>query len=152
MIELLFSRTPRVMLARFRVELTPENMLALDTLVVKFIACAGTADTIVDYSGVPNAPFLTSMIAEAARKAPRMLGRRRFYVADDMVIYGMCRLYSIYQEVNGFDPPEVVRTIDEALSALHATDAVFTPYVPRWAAGSRDPGALRTQDIDVAVC
>lgn len=131
MIELRFSQEPRVLLARFGAALTPESMMALDTLVVKFIADNGTADVIVDYSGVPNTDFPTSMIAEAARFAPRMMDRRRFYVADNAVIYGMCRLFSMHQEVNGFAPPTVVQTIAEALSALDATDATFTPVSPR---------------------
>lgn len=143
MIELLFSRAPRVLHIRYGVDLTPANLAALDTRVAEFVEREGTADSIVDFSSVPRTDFPTSVIEESARAAPRMTDRRRIYVAGSLAMFGVCRLYSLYQEARGFDPPLVVHTLAEALASLEAGDAFFAPWAPAGAPAATASDAAR---------
>ena len=125
--ELLFSREARVLLVHYDTELSHESLATLDGLVATFVAREGTVDSIIDFAGVPHTDFPISMIEQAARVAPRMPGRRRVYVADNLAMFGICRLYGVYQEIRGFEPPTVARSLGEAMSFLGAEAAGFAP-------------------------
>ena len=125
--ELLFCRDPRVLLVRYDVEISRENFRRLDNALADFVGQQGTADTIIDFSGVPTIDFPASVLVERGRAPSRMPGRRRVFVVRNASFYGMFRLYGTYQDDRGVEPPLLVRSLEEALAAMGAGHAVFAP-------------------------
>jgi len=126
-IEFRLNRVSKVLLVRFRLAFSRENLQALDEALAKFVTRWGTCDTIADFSAMPNANFPASILVERGREPPLMPNCRRVFVARDAAYYGMFRLYAAYQEAGGFEPPVIVDTLDEALSLMGADRAQFLP-------------------------
>jgi len=127
MIELSFDRSRRLLLVRCQLALTHQNFATFDGLLAKFVAREGTSDTIVDFRGLPPSDLRSPELVARGRRPSRMPGRRRVYVADSDLVFGSLRMYGAYQHHSGATPPTIVRTLEEALSLLDATNAVFEP-------------------------
>ena len=121
MIELVFDRKHRVLLVRFSVAVTRENLMHFDGLLLSFIAHHGATDVILDFTGAPATEIPTNLMRERAQRTTLVPGKRRVFVAPSDVVFGLLRLFSAHQ---GSDSP-VVRTLGEAFTLLQLDDPTF---------------------------
>lgn len=127
MIELLFSNRPRVLLVRYRTEITQKNLQRLDGALTRFVGREGLSDIVVDFRSVPNTEFPPWMLARRRRAPRRRPGRRRIFVVRDAGFRGMPLLNGTHQDDSEFDPPVLVPTLEDALWKLDADCAAFAP-------------------------
>jgi hypothetical protein len=126
MIELSFDRSRRILKIHCGLALTAQNFAALDALLAKFIEQEGTSDTLINFCGPPSELRSWEYVARG-RRPSRMPGRRRVYVTDNDVVFGLLRVYAAYQQRSGASPPAIVRSLAEGLNLLDASHATFEP-------------------------
>jgi hypothetical protein len=128
MLELLFERRHRVMLARFFDRMTAEDLQRLDAEGRAFADREGAVRGIVDFTDVSVVDVSTSVIANLGRMQP-MMGRQaeRIFVVPQPELFGLGRLYATYQRHGGNNEPVLVATMTEAYAAYDLRDPDFQP-------------------------
>lgn len=111
-------------LARFTGTLTLADIAACDEAVVSFIATEGSVPAVIDLTGVHTVEITSAQVAARGRQPETMSRQKRVFVATGLA-YGLCRMFSTYQEGIGGEQPLVVRTLPEAYAALGLTSARF---------------------------
>ena len=131
MIDFLFDDANRLLLVRYRLALTIANLDRLDRELRAFFGSHALCDTIIDFSQVPNDDVDTTVVIDRAHRASRAPGTtRRVFVVKDQLQYGLMRIYRARQEARGFTAPDLVLSVDEALSLLGVKEPDFK-VVPR---------------------
>ena len=129
MIEFFFERVHRVLLVRYAAELTQADFQELDSLLADFVACEGTADTVIDFSNIRGRVEVADLVKRARETKPSVMAAcRRVLVAPRDAVFGMMRAYSTHLELKGEACPHVVRSIAEAYHLLELEKPHFEPY------------------------
>lgn len=116
----------QVVLIRFCGELTERDFTDLDRM-------AGNArgraefDCIFDFTAVEKLDLATEFVAKRGKLPQAFKNRERIYVVPQDDLKLLTRLYAAYQTAQGWRPPVIVATLDEALGRLDVTEADFRP-------------------------
>jgi hypothetical protein len=121
-IEVCASR--QVVLVRFHGMLGEDDFRSLDALASR---ARGTAeyDCIFDLSQVERIDLATEFIAKRGSLPQAFRNRERIYVVPQDDLKLLTRLYAAYQETQGWRPPAIVESLDEALAMLGVERAAF---------------------------
>jgi hypothetical protein len=127
MIKFLADRKRRIVLVCYSSELSVKNLAELDAMAAAFAAREGPMDGIIDFRDMPTFNVPAVVVADRGKAPRRMSGRRRIFIVKDKLAFGILRIYGAYQDNHGEDVPDIVYSLDEALTALDAKDATFEP-------------------------
>lgn len=127
MIEFLADRKRRIVLVRYSSELSAKNLAELDAMAAAFVAREGPMDGIIDFSNMQTFNVPAAVVTDRGKASRRMSGRRRIFIVKDKLAFGMVRVYGAYQDNVGEDVPDIVYSLEEALTLLDAKGATFEP-------------------------
>jgi hypothetical protein len=127
MIKFLVDRKRRIVLVRYSSELSVKNLAELDAMAAAFAAREGPMDGIIDFSDMPTSDIPAAVVTDRGKMPRRMSGHRRIFIVSNELAFGMLRIYGAYQDSHGEDVPDIVYSLDEALTALDAKGATFEP-------------------------
>ena len=116
----------KVVLVRFRGQLTENDFGALDQLATRTDGSAGY-DCIFDMTGVDEVDLATEFVARRGDLPQVFIDRERLYVVPQDDLKLLVRLYAAYQQSRGWRPPAVVATLAEALDRLGVAAVDFRP-------------------------
>lgn len=122
--ELLFDQTNRILLLHFPQKLTRSNFERVDALLAKFSAQKGPVDIILDFREVSEDVDTSVIVARAHVPSP-IQDRKRVFIVSGEVMYGIFRMYGMYQAAAGFNAPKSVNSLESALATLGADKAHF---------------------------
>ncbi|MBS0223650.1 MAG: hypothetical protein JSR91_23210 [Proteobacteria bacterium] len=125
-VQLLFDQTNRILLMPFPEKLTRAHFDRAEAALGTFVARRGPTDTIIDFSDVCEDVDTTAIVARAYMPWPAGKKRHVFVVSSD-VMEGLFRMYTLHHEAAGFGRPQIVRSLDNALTALGTARAHFDP-------------------------
>jgi NADPH:quinone reductase-like Zn-dependent oxidoreductase len=128
----------KVGLVRFFNELTEADFETLDA-IGRAAKGASAYDVVYDMSGIEHAHLATDFVSKRGRLPQANAGRQRFYVVPQHDLKLLVRLYAAYQASAGWQPPEVIDTLQEALDRLQVSRSDFKPY-PLGGNASQTPG------------
>ena len=116
----------QVVLIRFSGELTERDFTGLDRMADN---ARGRAefDCIFDFTAVDRLDLATEFVAKRGELPQAFKDRERIYVVPQDDLKLLTRLYAAYQTAQGWRPPMIVATLDEALARLSVTLADFRP-------------------------
>ena len=114
------SEARQVVLVRFRGLLREEDFSALDRVGIA-MGCAAQFDCIFDLTHVERVDLATEFVAQRGELPQAFKDRQRIYVVPQDDLKLLVRLYAAYQASKGWRPPEIVRSLDEALGRLSVT-------------------------------
>lgn len=117
----------RVLLVRCAGAVTADDLVALESSARCFVRQCGPVPTIVDLSAVSRVAVPTAQVVALAQRPPIMGDQTRVYVVPIAEAFGLTRLYAAYQELAGFKPPKMARTLEEALRLLGLDDRGLRP-------------------------
>ena len=122
-----FDSEHKILLTVLEGEIQGPELLAIDDDMLKRIERMHPAAGICDLTGVTNLNVQAAVLRTAAlQPEPYPSEALRFIVAPTDVLYGMARMYELVgNRPNG--QMHVVRSRQEALSALSASNAEFGP-------------------------
>ena len=118
----------QVVLISFTGELTESDFTGLDRLAadargkVEF-------DCIFDFTAVERLDLATEFVARRGELPQAFKDRERIYVVPQDDLKLLARLYAAYQTAQGWRPPTIVATLDEALGQLGAARSDFRPVL-----------------------
>jgi hypothetical protein len=118
----------QVVLIRFSGELTEGDFTGLDRM-------AGNArgraefDCIFDFTAVERLDLATEFVAKRGELPQAFKDRERIYVVPQDDLKLLTRLYAAYQTAQGWRPPSIVATLDEALGRLGVAQTDFRPVL-----------------------
>lgn len=118
----------QVVLIRFSGELTESDFTGLDRM-------AGNArgraefDCIFDFTAVEKLDLATEFVAKRGELPQAFKDRERIYVVPQDDLKLLTRLYAAYQTAQGWRPPTIVATLDEALARLGVAQEDFRPVL-----------------------
>ena len=125
LLALSFDRLHRVLLVRYAMVFSLENLAQLDDAISAFVAREGLTTVIVDFSDVPAGAIDPALMRARGGKPSLVPGQPRVFISPNDSVFGMLRIYGAYQETT----PVVVRTLDAALSALQIDPKEFKPVL-----------------------
>lgn len=123
------DREQRVVLVDFSGTLIMEDFAACDRCLRPLMAKAGALRCIVDMTGVSRFGLSSAEIVGRAESRPAMQGTAKIFVAPTAEAWGISRLFSAHRDMSGQSEPEIVRTLDEAFSAIGVLAPRFTVLV-----------------------
>lgn len=119
-----YERRERVLLVRMGRAFTREALAEINTIVKRVSAVEGPFRGIIDLSDVEEVLIEAGDLV-ALGQQPRLLpGQRRVIVAPRDALFGLSRMFSLYQGVRG-DEPDVVRDLSEAHELLGLVEPEF---------------------------
>ncbi len=127
MLAVLFERRHQIILMRYSGAFTADDLNELDGAARAFVQRQTLAASIVDLSQVRRIDMPTQRVVALAYQPPVMLDGARVYVVATAEPFGLVRLYAAHQELAGFRPPKIVRTMAEAQRFLALDDPHFEP-------------------------
>jgi hypothetical protein len=127
MLTVLFEARHQVILVRYAGMFTGDDLSELDLMARAFVERQSPAASIVDLSQICRIYVPTQHVVALACRPPVMLDATRVYVVAPGEPFGLVRLYATHQELAGFKPPQIVRTMAEAQHVLHIDDPHFEP-------------------------
>ncbi|MGE0421597.1 MAG: hypothetical protein AB7O88_05000 [Reyranellaceae bacterium] len=116
-----------ILLIRCAGVVTADELAGLVSLAREFVRQSGPRPTILDLSAICRLAAPTGLVVALAQRPPIMGDEARVYVAPAAEVFGLTRLYAAYQELAGFRPPTVARSLDEALRLLSPDDPDLRP-------------------------
>jgi hypothetical protein len=122
--ELLFDQTNKILLLHFPEKLTRSNFERVDALLARFSELRGPVDIILDFREVSE-DIDTSVIVARAHVPSPVQDRKRVFIISGEVMYGVFRMYGMYQAAAGFNAPKSVNSLESALATLGADKATF---------------------------
>jgi hypothetical protein len=116
----------QVVLIRFRGELVEADFAALEALGRE--RQGGPAyDVVFDMTAVEKVHLATDFVSRRGALPQIFTDRERLYVVQQDDLKLLVRLYAAYQASQGWRPPAIVATLDEALARLGVSVADFRP-------------------------
>ncbi|HYD05477.1 MAG TPA: hypothetical protein VEC60_07115 [Reyranella sp.] len=116
----------RIVLIRFRGELTEADFSALDALGRERQG-GPPYDVVFDMTAVEKIHLATDFVSKRGELPQAFTDRERIYVVQQEDLKLLVRLYAAYQASKGWRPPLLVATLDEALERLGVSAQDFTP-------------------------
>jgi hypothetical protein len=116
----------RVVLIRFRGELTAADFSALDAMG-REMQGGPPHDVIFDMTNVEKSQVATDFVSQRGELPQAFTDRERIYVVQHDDLKLLVRLYAAYQVSRGWRPPAIVATLEEALVRLGVTVTEFRP-------------------------
>ena len=126
MSEFSIDRRNGVLLVKFAGSMTIESLDALDNELKAFVSREGTMPTIIDFTDV-LAIEQSSTLADREKIRPLMAGKPRVFVSNRPLLYGMLRVYSAHQDIQGEKVPTIVSSLAQAFHELSLIDPEFEP-------------------------
>jgi hypothetical protein len=130
MLELLFDRRHRVLMARFSGTLTVADLAQSDVGGRAVLAREGAMRSILDFSAVGAIDVPSAEFAARGRRPAIVGSQRRIYVVPRPELFGLARMYATHQQLAGGTEPLLVVSLAAALDALGIADAAFEPEPP----------------------
>lgn len=127
MLRVLFEARRRVILVRYGGVVTDGDLVELEASARRFVQHCEPTPVIVDLTSTTRIAVPTGMVVALAQAPPIMAGQSRVYVVPSPEIFGLVRLFAAHQELAGFAPPTIVRTLDEAQQFLGLDHPAFAP-------------------------
>jgi hypothetical protein len=127
LLTLLIDRPAMILMARFQGMFVPEDIAALDAFVPRFVQSDGPVRGIFDFTDVAVVAVPMTKFVERARRPEQVPGTKRIIVAPDTIMFGLARMFQSYQELSGNTAPQIVRSLEDAYSALGVTGQDFEP-------------------------
>jgi hypothetical protein len=127
MLRVLFEARQRVILVRYGGIVTADDLIELEASARRFVQNCEPVPVIVDLSDVSRITVPTGFVVALAQQPPIMAGQSRVYVVLSPETFGLVRLFATYQEIAGFRPPKIVRTLYEAQQFLDLDQPEFAP-------------------------
>jgi len=124
-----FDPVNRILLARFEGQLTNESAEEYHEALGKNWRATDARAGIWDLSGVADFAVASDFLRNLARRkpiTPGLIDHPRYIVVPETAGYGLMRMFQIAGE-SSRPGLHVVRTVDEALTALGAESAHFNP-------------------------
>jgi hypothetical protein len=118
--------TRRVVLIRFRGELTEADFAALDALGREKQG-GPPYDVIFDMTAVERIGLATDFISKRGELPQAFTDHERIYVVQQDDLKLLVRLYAAYQASKGWRTPVIVRTLEEAFGRLGVVASDFSP-------------------------
>ncbi|MBV8410687.1 MAG: hypothetical protein JOY64_23875 [Alphaproteobacteria bacterium] len=114
----------QVVLVRFHGLLSEDDFSSLDRLASQ---ARGRAeyDCVFDLSQVERVDLATEFVAKRGSLPQAFTNRERIYVVPQDDLKLLTRLYASYQAAEGWRPPSIVATLDEALATLGVSLSEF---------------------------
>jgi hypothetical protein len=116
----------RVVLIRFRGELTAADFTALDAMG-REMQGGPPHDVIFDMTNVEKSTVATDFVSQRGELPQAFTDRERLYVVQHDDLKLLVKLYAAYQVSRGWRPPVIVATLDEALVRLGVSVTEFRP-------------------------
>jgi hypothetical protein len=118
----------RILLAQVDGELTDESLRELYRLGGERVTATDPRAGIVDFSDVTAFAVSNHVFRDLARQQPLMpdASRPRFIVTPQVHAFGLARMFQLMGE-DARPKLKVVRSLDEALQALHIKSPQFEP-------------------------
>ena len=127
MFTLFFEPRHRVMLTRYSVVLSSEDLETVDAFVAGFVAREGYVRSIYDLTDVKAFAIPRSKLLERGRKLRMNPGQDRVFVVPQPEIHELYREYAQAQLDVGNGELMTVQTLAEALRLLELHDPDFQP-------------------------
>jgi hypothetical protein len=127
MFALAFDRRHNILLSRFSGVFNSSDIAELDSAIVRFTSDHGPAHGILDFSAITAVSVPLSRLLQRGRQPAISPAYKRVIVARDPELFQLARSFTIQQGLAGSPVPIVVSSMEEALKALAAEDAVFEP-------------------------
>ena len=126
MFDIEISESKRIVLIRFRGELAEADFTALDALGREKQGGA-PYDVVFDMTAVEKIEVATDFVSKRGALPQAFTDHERIYVVQQDDLKLLVRLYAAYQASQGWRPPVIVHTLDEAFDRLGVTAADFGP-------------------------
>lgn len=114
----------RVVLVRFRGQLTEADFVELDRLAAE-LRGERAFDCIYDMTDIEKFDLATSFVARRGDLPQTYKDHERIYVVSNADLKLLVRLYAAYQVNKGWKEPEIVASLGEAMSRLGVSQANF---------------------------
>lgn len=114
----------RVVLVRFRGQLTEADFVELDRLAAE-LRGERAFDCIYDMTDIEKFDLATSFVARRGDPPQTYEDHERIYVVSNDDLKLLVRLYAAYQVNKGWKEPEIVASLGEAMSRLGVSQANF---------------------------
>lgn len=124
MFDIEICQSRHIVLVRFRGRLTEEDFRSLDVLAGQARG-ATEYDCIYDLTHVDRVDLAADFVAKRGSLPQAFKDRERIYVVPQDDLKLLVRLYASYQEAQGWRPPAIVETLDEALNKLSVALSEF---------------------------
>jgi hypothetical protein len=111
------SDARRVVLVRFHGQLGEADFSGLDRIGTQTRSEA-QYDCIFDMTGVERVDLATEFVVKRGELPQAFKDHQRIYVVPQDDLKLLVKLYAAYQASKGWRPPEIVGSLDEALSRL----------------------------------
>ena len=123
-----------VLLIKFAGPISRESLDALNDQLQAFVASNGTMPMIIDLTDVPSTDLEVSTFVSRGQIHSQMTGKRRVFVADSPLLFGLLRIYGAHQDNTGGSAPVIVNSLAEAFVELSLVDPEFEPLTSKPAA------------------
>lgn len=122
--QLFFDDAHNVLLAHFGTTLDERSIIDLCDGIARYVAIHGQCRGILDLTQVTNVNVTTQFLIQKSRINP-LHNQRRVLVAPTDYLYGLSRLFQIYQGIETGDEPMIARSLDEACRLLNVNSPDF---------------------------
>jgi hypothetical protein len=116
----------RIVLVRFRGQLTEADFVELDKLAAEQRG-KRAFDCIYDMTNIEQFDLATSFVARRGDLPQPFKDHERIYVVSNADLKLLVRLYAAYQVNKGWKPPVIVASTSEAMSRLGVSPSDFSP-------------------------
>ena len=116
----------RIVLVRFRGQVTEADFTNLDRLAAEQRGKAVAFDCIYDMTGIENFDLETSFVARRGDLPQPYADHERIYAVANADLKLLLRLYAAYQVSRGWKAPVIVASLAEALDRLGVGPGDFT--------------------------
>ena len=127
MLLLSMERVHQVVLVRFSGILTREDFTALDRAFDALSLRGGGLRSIVDLSGVDVFEVSADFLRQRAQRLATLGSAEKVFVAPRSDQFGISRMFSTSRSAFGHAGPTIVRTMEEACTALDMKSPEFEP-------------------------
>lgn len=121
-----FDDKHNVLLAQFGIILDESSVLDLCDGIARYVALHGQCRGILDLTNVLHVNVTTKFLIQKSHTNP-LLHQPRVFVAPAGHLYGLIRLFQIYQSIEIGDEPMVAYTFEEACALLNIESPNFHP-------------------------
>jgi hypothetical protein len=116
----------RIVLVRFRGQLTEADFVELDRLAAE-LRGGRAFDCIYDMTNVEKSDLATSFVAKRGDLPQTYKDHERIYVVSNDDLRLLVRLYAAYQVNKGWKEPVIVASLSEAMTRLNVSHSDFWP-------------------------
>jgi hypothetical protein len=116
----------RIVLVRFRGQLTEADFVELDKLAAEQRG-KRAFDCIYDMTNIEQFDLATSFVARRGDLPQPFKDHERIYVVSNADLKLLVRLYAAYQVNKGWKAPVIVASASEAMSRLGVSPSDFSP-------------------------